>query len=231
MDQHLKPDSDLDSTNHMQLSEKVAMQLREQIVSGAIKNGEFLRIEMIAKSLGVSPTPVREGLLLLQSEALVRLIPRRGFRVNGFSKQDLLDLFWAQATIGGELANRAATRMSIEDIEKLTLQEPEYERAIKDGDEAETGKLGHDFHRTINKAAGSPRLAAILGSLTRQLPNRFYASIEGELSIASQYHPVILGAIRLRDPQAASSLMFRHIVEGGNHLVKVLEERGYWLED
>jgi DNA-binding GntR family transcriptional regulator len=215
---------------HLQLSEKVAMQLRERIVSGQIRNGEFLRIETIAKTLGVSPTPVREGLLLLQSEALVRLIPRRGFRVNSFSKRDLLDLFWAQATIGGELASRAATRMSDADIERLGTMLPEYEIAIRDGDEAETGKLGHDFHRIINKAAESPRLAGILGSLTRQLPNRFYASIEGELSIAAQYHPVILGAIRVRDPQAASSLMFRHIVEGGNHLVKVLEERGFWTE-
>jgi DNA-binding GntR family transcriptional regulator len=223
-------ESPRDQGGHLQLSEKVAMQLREQIVSGQIRNGEFLRIETIAKTLGVSPTPVREGLLLLQSEALVRLIPRRGFRVNSFSKQDLLDLFWAQATIGAELAGRAALNMSEQDIELLTLSQPEYERAIKEGDEAETGKLGHEFHRTINKAANSPRLASILGSLTRQLPNRFYASIEGELNIASHYHPVILDAIRLRDPQAASSLMFRHIREGGDHLVEVLEGRGFWTD-
>jgi DNA-binding GntR family transcriptional regulator len=121
--------------------------------------------------------------------------------------------------------------MTDADIEKLTAQQPEYEASINEGDEGETGKLGHDFHRTINKAADSPRLAAILGSLTRQLPNRFYASIEGELSIASKYHPVILGAIRLRDPQAASSLMFRHIIEGGNHLIQVLEDRCFWSED
>jgi DNA-binding GntR family transcriptional regulator len=216
--------------NHLQLSEKVAMQLREQIVSGLIKNGEFLRIENIAKQLGVSPTPVREGLLLLQSEALVKLIPRRGFRVNSFSKQDLLDLFWAQATIGGELAGRAATRMTDEDINYLQSMQSVYEQSIEVGDERETGKLGHEFHRTINKAAESPRLASILGSLTRQLPNRFYASIEGELEIAANYHPVILGAIRLRDPQAANSLMFRHIREGGEHLVKVMEARGYWEE-
>lgn len=217
--------------NYAQLSEKVAMQLREQIVSGQIKNGQFLRIESIAKLLGVSPTPVREGLLLLQSEALVKLIPRRGFSVNSFSKQDILDLFWAQATIGGELAGRAATRMSVQDIENLHALQSVYEQAIKSGDERETGKLGHEFHRTINKAAESPRLASILGSLTRQLPNRFYASIEGELEIAANYHPVILGAIRLRDPHAATSLMFRHIREGGEHLVKVMEDRGHWSDD
>lgn len=226
----VKQAPDQEPDNHVQLSEKVAMQLREQIVSGQIKNGQFLRIDTTAKSLGVSPTPVREGLLLLQSEALVRLIPRRGFQVSSFSRQDLLDLFWAQATIGAELAARAATVITDDDITKLEQIQAVYEDAISSGNEAHTGHLGHQFHRTINKAANSPRLAAILGSLTRQLPNRFYASIEGELTIAASYHPVILGAIRLRDPAAARSLMFKHIVEGGNHLVEVLGERGMWDE-
>jgi DNA-binding GntR family transcriptional regulator len=143
---YLKPVGDsefrtVEPETHLQLSEKVAMQLREQIVSGQIKNGEFLRIESIAKTLGVSPTPVREGLLLLQSESLVRLIPRRGFRVNSFSKQDLFDLFWAQATLGAELARRAANRMTIEDLDRLTALQPIYEQSIADGDERETGDL------------------------------------------------------------------------------------------
>lgn len=223
--------SSSEQDTHLQLSERVAMQLREQIVSGEITDGQFLRIETIAKALGVSPTPVREGLLLLQSEALVRLIPRHGFQVKSFSKQDLLDLFWAQATIGAELAARAATRMSAADIERLEQMQPLYEDAIRSGDERQSGRMGHDFHRSINKAADSPRLAAILGSLTRQLPNRFYASIEGELGIAAHYHPIILSAISDRDPEACKASMFRHIIEGGNHLVTVLEGRGFWQQN
>lgn len=213
---------------HLQLSEKVAMHLREQIVSGQIRQGTFMRIETIAKSLGVSMTPVREGLLLLQSESLVRLIPRRGFMVNSFSKQDVLDLFWAQATIGAELTSRAATRMTDEEIERLTEMQTTYEEAITAGNEALSARLGHEFHRAINIAANSHRLASMLGSLTRQLPNRFYASIEGQLNLAKAYHPIILGAIRLRDPQAAGSLMFRHINDGGKQLVEMLDRRGLW---
>ncbi|MFT3977777.1 MAG: GntR family transcriptional regulator [Sphingomonas bacterium] len=218
------------SENHLQLSERVAMHLREEIMLGKFRQGEFLRIEAIANALGYSMTPVREGLLLLQSEALVRLIPRRGFVVNRFSRNDLLDLFWAQATIGQELASRAATRMPDEEIERLTAMQTDYEEAIESGDEALTGRLGHQFHRAINLAAESPRLTALLGTLTRQLPNRFYASIENQLKVASQIHPIILDAIRLRNPQAAGSLMFSHIMDGGNHLVQMLDRRGFWDE-
>lgn len=213
--------------SHAQLSEVVATRLREQIISGKLKQGEFLRIDAVAKALSVSMTPVREGLLMLQSEAFVRLIPRRGFVVNSFSKRDVLDLFWAQATIGAELASRAAARMSESEIQRLEHLNTVYEEAIHTGDR-NRDRLGHEFHRAINLAAESPRLALLLGGLTRQLPNQFYASIEGQLNSAAEYHPLILKAIKLRDAHAAGSLMHRHIVSGGEHLVHMLERRGMW---
>ncbi len=148
--------------------------------------------------------------------------------MNAFGRQDLLDLFWTQATIGAELASRAAETKTDEELQHLAKIHAVYDDAIASGNEQESGRLGHEFHRTINKGARSPRLAAILGSLSRQLPNSFYASIEGELSLASRYHAKILKALRQRDAKAAASLMFDHIEQGGQQLVKVLEERGHW---
>ena len=211
----------------LQLSESVATHLREQIISGKLKHGEFLRIEAVAKALRVSTTPVREGLLLLQSESFVRLIPRRGFQVNSFSKGDLLDLFWAQATLGAELAARAAAKMSEAELARLQKIQSDHEAAFVSRD-PDVARRGHQFHRAINLAAQSPRLALLLGSLTKQLPNRFYASIEGQLKDAIDYHPIIIDAIRMRDADAARSLMFRHILSGGEHLVSMLERQGMW---
>lgn len=213
-----------------QLSESVASHLREQIISGKLKRGEFLRIDAIAKDLGVSTTPVREGLLLLQSESFVRLMPRRGFVVNSFSRGDLVDLFWAQATVGAELAARAAKKMSKADFAKLQELHTAHERAVSAGDMEVAARTGHQFHRTINLAAESPRLALLLGSLTKQLPNRFYASIEGQLQGAVEYHPIIMNAIRVKDAEAVRSLMYRHIISGAEHLIEMLERHGTWGE-
>jgi DNA-binding GntR family transcriptional regulator len=212
----------------LQLSESVASHLREQIISGKLVRGEFLRIDAVAKSLGVSTTPVREGLLLLQSESFVRLIPRRGFVVNSFSRSDLLDLFWAQATLGAELAARAAGKMSKEDFARLQVIQAEHAAEFMSGDQVRVARTGHQFHRAINLAAQAPRLALLLGSLTRQLPNRFYASIEGQLKDAVQYHPIIIEALRVGDAESVRSLMFRHIMGGGEHLVAALERQGMW---
>ncbi|SAK96138.1 GntR family transcriptional regulator [Caballeronia hypogeia] len=212
----------------MQLSESVAAHLREQIISGKLRQGAFLRIDAIAKALGTSTTPVREGLLLLQSESFVRLLPRRGFVVNSFSKGDLLDMFWAQATVGAELAARAAMRMSDADIARLERLEADHQKAFALGDQDIVTRLGHEFHRSINLAAQSPRLALQLGNLARQLPNRFYTSIEGQLKGAIEYHPIIINAISVRDQEAVRSLMFRHIISGGEHLIAMLERQGAW---
>lgn len=212
----------------LQLSESVATHLREQILSGKLVKGEFLRIDAIAKALNVSTTPVREGLLLLQSESFVRLMPRRGFVVNSFSKGDLMDLFWAQATIGAELAARAARDMSKEDFARLQELHQQHEHAVAVKDDAAAARLGHQFHRTINLAAESPRLALLLGSLTKQLPNRFYTSIEGQLQGAVEYHPMIINAIRVHDAESVRSLMHRHILSGAEHLIEMLERQGVW---
>ncbi|WP_244111993.1 GntR family transcriptional regulator [Burkholderia diffusa] len=217
-----------DRVGKLQLSESVASHLREQIISGTLKKGEFLRIDAVAKALGTSTTPVREGLLLLQSESFVRLIPRRGFVVNSFSRDDLRDMFWAQATVGAELAARAAERMSDEDVARLDALEDEHRKAIAAGDQARVTRLGHEFHRSINLAAQSPRLALLLGSLAKQLPNRFYTSIEGQLEGAVEYHPIIIDALRVRDSDAVRSLMYRHIISGAEYLISMLERQGVW---
>ncbi|WP_081074252.1 GntR family transcriptional regulator [Burkholderia diffusa] len=217
-----------DKVGKLQLSESVASHLREQIISGALKKGEFLRIDAVAKALGTSTTPVREGLLLLQSESFVRLIPRRGFVVNSFSRDDLRDMFWAQATVGAELAARAAEKMSDEDIARLDALEAEHRKAIAAGDQARVTRLGHEFHRSINLAAQSPRLALLLGGLAKQLPNRFYTSIEGQLKGAVEYHPIIIEALRVRDAASVRSLMYRHIISGAEYLISMLERQGAW---
>lgn len=208
-----------------QLSGEVASQLREWIIFGRLKPGQFLRVEAMAQALRVSTTPVREGLLLLQSESFVRLMPRRGFQVNRFSSEDIQDLFWAQAALASELCARAAHVISAQELDGLRANQKAHAAAVVRQDEETATRLGHEFHRAINLSARSPRLAMLLGGLTKQLPNRFYASIEGQLHDALQYHPLLIEALRLRDAELARTLMHRHIASGADHLIQMLERQ------
>lgn len=211
-----------------QLSQDVTSYVREIIISGRVRKGEFLRIDSIAKAMGISSTPVREGLFLLQQEGFVRLAPRRGFQVIGFSRQDVRDIFWAQAMLAGELAARAATAVTDEELAELDVLLTDHASAVKAGDEARYTRLGHAFHRAVNLAARSPRLANLLGGMTKQLPNRFYGMMESQVEGTLDYHPRIFAALQARDPDRARHLMHEHLVRGGELLVQRLEEQDVW---
>jgi DNA-binding GntR family transcriptional regulator len=218
-------------SKRQQLSEEVAGYVRELIISGEVRPGQFLRMEPIAEAVGVSNTPVREGLLTLSSEGFIELVPRRGFLVTPFTPQDIRDLFWVQAQLGGELAARAATRITDEQLDRLEAIAAQQQRAIDTDDEEGMVEHGHAFHREINLAAGSHRLALLLRSAVRQLPNRFYLSIEGRAAATQEEHPLIIEALRRRSSRMARSLMEQHTLQSADHLIETLEERGLWKDE
>jgi DNA-binding GntR family transcriptional regulator len=218
-----------DSRRH-QLPEEVASYVRELIMSGQVKPGEFLRMEPIADAMGISNTPVREGLLSLRGEGFVRLVPRRGFMVATFTEQDIRDLFWAQGMLAGELASRAASRISSAQLEELETLLARYEVAIRDDDGEAVAALGHEFHRQVNIAADAYRLALLLGAFVKQFPNKFYATIDGHVDATRNEHPELFAAIRDRNPLRSRRLMEQHIVQGAQRLIDTLAERGVWTE-
>ncbi|KAA9163334.1 GntR family transcriptional regulator [Amycolatopsis acidicola] len=211
-----------------QLPEEVAAHAREMIVSGEVRPGDYLRVDALRDALGVSNTPVREGLFILQSEGFVRLVPRRGFVVESFTREDLRDLFWAQSQLAGELAARAAKRITPEQLARLEANLGQYEKAYASADGEALSHLGHLFHREVNLAADSRRLTLLLGSIVKQLPNRFYTAITGHVEGTREAHPLLLRALRSRQPQKARKLMTEHLLEGADQLIESLERRGVW---
>ena len=150
--------------------------MRELIISGRAHPGEFLRIERIAEAVGVSQTPVREALLTLKTEGLVNLLPRRGFVVAPFTPEDISDVYWLHAFLAGELAARAALKISDEQLDHLAANVKRYAAAVAVGDWELIPELGLEFHRELNAAAESHRLVLILDTITANVPNRLYAA-------------------------------------------------------
>ncbi|MFC9763533.1 GntR family transcriptional regulator [Rhodococcus jostii] len=213
------------------LPEQVASYVRERILSGQVKPGEFLRMEPICEAVGVSNTPVREGMQLLRSEGFVQMVPRRGFVVASFTRQDIRDLFWVQAHLAGELAARAASRIQPDQLARLDEILVEHRESVTAGDRQRIADLGHEFHRQINLAADSPRLALLLGSVVKHLPNSFYATIEDQVGATVHDHPELVEALRSGNTRAARSLMKKHIGTSADYLIAKLEDQGMWNEE
>ena len=101
-----------------QLADEVAAHLRTRIMSGSLRPGTFIRLDETAAELGVSITPVREALRALRGEGMVQLEPNRGHVVSEFTRGDIEDIFWMQATIAEQLARSAAERITDEGIDE-----------------------------------------------------------------------------------------------------------------
>lgn len=222
------PDRRRRPARRTQLPEEVAAYVRELIISGRAHPGEFLRIERIAEAVGVSQTPVREGLLTLRNEGLVNLLPRRGFVVAPFTPEDIADVYWLHALLAGELAARAALKISDNQLDQLAANVKQYAAAVAVGDWEEIPELGLEFHRQLNAAAESRRLVLILDTITANVPNRLYAA--GNPKETGKEHPQILRALRKHDPDLTRDLMSKHIVGQGTRLVKIMRERGLWAD-
>jgi DNA-binding GntR family transcriptional regulator len=208
-----------------QLAEEVATHLRAQIMSGRLRPGERVRLEEIADHLGVSITPVREALLTLRAEDMVELEPRRGYVVAPLSKQDIVDVFTLQGDIAGELAARAAGRLTPEHLTDLSTVDGRLAKAKRSAD-IET--LEFEFHRTVNRIAGARKLSWLLHTATRYTPARFLSSDPGWRATMRTDHAALLAAFAAGDPAAARAVMNRHFSDGADRLVKHLDDLGIW---
>ncbi len=192
--------------------------IRDLIVSGVVRADEFLRLDAIAESLGTSVTPVREALLQLRGEGFVEWEPRRGFRVVRLTPEDIDDIHLVQAFIAKELATRASRRMSTYDVEQLQAIQQALENAHARGDAQEVEELNHAFHRKINLAADSPKLAWALKIFARFAPRRYFSQVDGWAEASAKDHRAIISALMSRDADAVGKAMQMHVENAGRLL-------------
>jgi DNA-binding GntR family transcriptional regulator len=210
---------------HEQLSEKVARQVREAIMVGELVAPTYIRTEHLAADYGVSASPVREALMILQTEGAVRWHPRKGYQVNPVTARDVQDLFDVQAYIAGELAARAAEVLTPAQLDRLDAIQAELESAQAAGDLARVERLNHEVHRTINRASRSTRMAAMLQQTVQYVPRGFYSRIAGWSDASAHEHGAILAALRNRDADGARKAMAEHIRSIGTLLLSYLERQ------
>lgn len=216
----------LDGHSRQQLSEHVATVVRGAVMAGDLRGGEFVRTEQLADRLQVSATPVREALMLLHSEGVVRWEPRRGFRVVPVTRRDVTDLFEVAAFISGELAARAAGLLTADDVAELERLQRELDAAARRGGSDEVFRINHRIHRAVHRPGMSNRLASQLRTTLRYVPRRYYGEVPGWVQASTDDHAAIFAGLRERDAGAARAAMAGHMRHVGRLLVDHLEGLG-----
>src|SRR5215831_7791897 len=194
--------------------------IREAILDGRLPPGQRLKEEELARELGISRTPVREALLVLQAEGLVDAAPNRGAVVRAHDAADLDDLYQLRALLEGYAARRAAGRISLEEIATLWTSCDRFD-AIDGDDVRELVKENLLFHNAILDAAGSVRAAGMVRKVI-ELPLVYKSYIwysPDQKRISAHYHRQISKALEAGDAERAELVMKEHVYEARDLLV------------
>jgi DNA-binding GntR family transcriptional regulator len=211
-----------------QLSDEVAAHLRAAIMSGTLRPGTFVRLDETAAALGVSITPVREALRTLRGEGMVELEPNRGHVVSAFTRDDIADIFWLQATIATEIAANAARRITGPVIVELARLTDELADAVAAGDADAIALAEFLFHKEFNRAAGRTKLAWFLLHATRYLPVRIYAADPQWGAAAVTNHRELIAALRDKNIDEVVRQTRRQFDDAAERLTGRLDELGLW---
>jgi DNA-binding GntR family transcriptional regulator len=202
--------------------ERAARELRDRILTGALPAGSRLDLDAITDEFATSRTPVREALLELSFEGLVRVAPRSGITVIGVSSRDVLDSFTILGVLTGQAAAWAAERVTSE--ERVRLRELAADVASRSGDDS-IGEANWRFHQDIHRAAHSPRLLAQIRQAARVVPTNFLTLFPEHEKQSLNEHEELLDALDAGNVKRARSIAERHVLDAGRSLVDWLEQR------
>ncbi|MGA3005577.1 MAG: GntR family transcriptional regulator [Acetobacteraceae bacterium] len=195
---------------------------------------EEIRLDerQLCQDLGVSRTPIREALSVLEQEGFVRSVPRRGIFVVRKSKREIVEMITVWAAIESMAARLAATRAGSEEIAGLRQVLAAFDDGRNDGDPSgqisEYSDANMAFHKAIIRMGGIELMASLTDTLfihmravravTMTQDNRARRSVAD--------HRAIIAALEARDASRAERLVREHTMGLAAHV----ERHGDFLD-
>ena len=206
------------------LAERVYQRLKHDIIHGEFQPGEAINEKVLARRYKGSRTPVREAVMRLQQEHLLRVVPNKGYFVSHITIHELNEMYEYRAQLEAFCAELAARRWSdgalldrlaaLAHTQYRTDDRASYERFI----EADT-----EFHIGIARLTRNRLVLRAVSDVRCQMERIMFAAIDigyyGE--VPAQEHTEILEAIVRRDAKAARKAMFDHIVGSKDKVLRL----------
>jgi DNA-binding GntR family transcriptional regulator len=195
------------------LTEWAYEMIKELILTLQVAPGTQLQIENLAEQMGISRTPVREALLRLEQEGLMRVVPRVGVFVTDTDKRDLEDLYELRELLESRATEEATKILTEDDLNHIDHLLEASESAIEEGNVDKFLETEIAFHAILTEHARNRRLVGIMDSL-RDLTYRWrilsLQSLEN-IRLSLIEHQNIAKALRQKDSALAGKLMGDHI--------------------
>jgi len=212
---------------NLPLRDVVFNTLRQAILRGKLKPGERLMEIQLANKLGVSRTPVREALHMLEQEGLVLTIPRRGAEVADISEKSLHDVLEVRRALEALAIQLACDKMTDEQIGDLEQAAQRFKDTLGSEDVTQTAEADVAFHDVIHMATDNQRLIQLLNNLREQMYRFRVEHLKNKA-----YHPQLLGEhkemiefIKERKKESATNIAKQHVDNQVNAVMDMIHTK------
>ena len=196
------------------LSAKAYDWLLFRMLSSEFPPGTPLNERALANVLGISRTPVRDALLMLETEGLVVRRGRSGLAVKEQRMEDFIDALDIRLMLEPEAAAASTGRIDtrlLADIEDQLLRLLSGAEASEELDREAVRAVDDALHDAVSSATGNPQLAELVRSLRRRTQIFDLKSIPERTRATCEEHLAIVHAVGGADPQAAREAMRVHL--------------------
>lgn len=196
------------------MSDHVYESLKTALLQGAISDDVVLTESVLADNFGVSRTPVREVLQVLEREGLLEPVGSRGKRVRRLRRDEVEEVFWLRRVIERAVVERLAERnLEPEELQELESCLQTQRKAAKTEHRAKFLEADSSFHIALARFTGSRKVAEIISNLRTlfQLVGTKAVNYPRRLQGVIEEHEKIVAAIRSGDPEKAKAAMDEHL--------------------
>ncbi|WP_341279010.1 GntR family transcriptional regulator [Paenibacillus sp. FSL H8-0537] len=205
--------------------ERALSQIQRWIIDGTLLPGEKIGDAELAEALGVSRTPVREALQILEVQKLVEVHPGNYTKVKSLEKSDILKMYSTLASLHTLAAEMAASVIVPEQIEQLKQLNAEFAAAIEQGLPFQAMELDEQFHNVIVEAADNEYLASYSASLQVHIRRFKYVFLKQPVQathVSVEEHQAIIEAMEAGDPERAAAMMKQNLLRPMRELYAII---------
>ncbi|SLN77509.1 GntR family transcriptional regulator [Roseisalinus antarcticus] len=187
--------------------------MRRAIIEMVLEPGSIVNEKAICAELGVSRTPLREALLKLQDESLVRIEPATGTFVARIDLETVFEGHLIRRLLELEMVKLGAQRMTTSAERNLDVNLYKQKRVASDNDFGQFYELDEEFHEIITGIGASHRVWRVIHSAKAQLDRvrRLAFPLPSHLETILSEHEAIVMALKMRNPEKAAEAMDRHL--------------------
>lgn len=206
-------DLTLNMDAYLPLRDVVFNTLREAILKGELKPGERLMELQLAAKLGVSRTPIREAIRMLEQEGLAVTVPRKGAEVAKMTEKDMEDVLQIREALDELAVKIACEQIQDDQLQELSETMHEFEESTKTGNVKKIAEADVKFHDIIYQSTGNPKLVNMLNNLREQM-YRYrveYLKDESNYPTLMKEHKDIVEGLREKNKERVAEAMYKHV--------------------